>query len=145
MDGSIQKVNCCILWIDIMPARFRKPLECFYKEASCKVKTLWEGHKNRKNLPLVLTKQLFLIGSIKTNGIFFQIFASFPEKLNFTIFVRKSNECSPSKRFFSTNHILGSYVAWSHNKKKSCSDLFIKKLWKSLAVPMCQKYCLIAL
>ena len=48
-----------------------------------KVKTLWEGHKIWKNLPPVLTKQLFLLSSVKTSGIFFQIFVAFSEKLNF--------------------------------------------------------------
>ena len=50
-----------------------------------KVETLWEGHNFGKNLPLVLTKQLFLLCSVKTSGIFFQIFVAFSEKLNFTI------------------------------------------------------------
>ena len=36
-----------------------------------KVKTLWEGHKIGKNLPPVLTKQLFLLNSVKTSGRFF--------------------------------------------------------------------------
>ena len=35
-----------------------------------KVKTLWEGQKIGKNLPLDLTKQLFLLSSVKTNGRF---------------------------------------------------------------------------
>ena len=37
-----------------------------------------------KNLPPVLTKQLFLLSSVKTRGIFFQIFVAFSEKLDFT-------------------------------------------------------------
>ena len=48
-----------------------------------KVKTLWEGHKIGKNLTLVLTKQLFLLCSVKTSRRFFQIFVAFSEKLNF--------------------------------------------------------------
>ena len=48
-----------------------------------KVETLWEGHKIWKNLPPVLTKQLFLLSSVKTSGRFFQIFVAFSEKLNF--------------------------------------------------------------
>ena len=48
-----------------------------------KVKKLWEGHKIWKNLPPVLTKQLFLLSSVKTSGRFFQIFVAFSEKLNF--------------------------------------------------------------
>ena len=36
-----------------------------------KVKKLWEGLKIWKNLPPFLTKQLFLLNSIKTNGRFF--------------------------------------------------------------------------
>ena len=39
--------------------------------------------KFEKNLPPVLTKQLFLLSSVKTSGRFFQIFAAFSEKLNF--------------------------------------------------------------
>ena len=39
--------------------------------------------KFEKNLPPVLTKQLFLLSSVKTSGIFFQIFVAFSEKLNF--------------------------------------------------------------
>ena len=49
-----------------------------------KVPTLWEGHKISKNLPPVLTKQLFLLSSVKTSGRFFQIFVAFSEKLDFT-------------------------------------------------------------
>jgi hypothetical protein len=50
---------------------------------SIKVDTLREGHKIGKNLPLVLTKQLSLLSSVKTSGRFFQIFVAFSEKLNF--------------------------------------------------------------
>ena len=42
-----------------------------------KVQTLWEGHQIWKNLPLVLTKQLFLLSSVKTSGRFFQKFLAF--------------------------------------------------------------------
>ena len=49
-----------------------------------KVQILWEGHKIWKNLPPVLTKQLFLLSSVKTSGRFFQIFVAFSEKLDFT-------------------------------------------------------------
>ena len=48
-----------------------------------KVPTLWEGHKIWKHRPPVLTKQLFLLSSIKTSGRFFQIFVTFSEKLDF--------------------------------------------------------------
>ena len=47
------------------------------------IKTLWEGHKIWKNLPPVMTKQLFLLSSVKTSRVFFQIFVAFSEKLNF--------------------------------------------------------------
>ena len=40
--------------------------------------------KFEKNIPPVLTKQLFLLSSVKTSGRFFQIFVAFSEKLNFT-------------------------------------------------------------
>ena len=49
---------------------------------SRKVKTLCEGHKIWKNLPLVLTKQLFFLSSVKTSGRFFQILLTSSEKLN---------------------------------------------------------------
>ena len=42
-----------------------------------KVRTLWEGHKIGKNLPLILTKPLFLLSSVKTSGRFFQFFVAF--------------------------------------------------------------------
>ena len=50
-----------------------------------KVQILWEGHKIWKNLPPVLTKQLFLLSSVKKSGRFFQIFVAFSEKLDFTL------------------------------------------------------------
>ena len=40
--------------------------------------------KYEKNLPPDLTKQLFLLSSVKTGGRFFQIFVAFSEKLDFT-------------------------------------------------------------
>ena len=55
--------------------------ELNYDKIVCvKVKILWEGHKIWKNLPPVLTKQLFLLSS---SGRFFQIFVAFSEKLDF--------------------------------------------------------------
>ena len=39
--------------------------------------------KFEKNIPLALTKQLFLLSSVKTSGIFFQIFVAFSKKLDF--------------------------------------------------------------
>ena len=48
-----------------------------------KVKILWEGHIIWKNISLGLTKQLFLLSSVKTSGRFFQIFVAFSEKLDF--------------------------------------------------------------
>ena len=39
--------------------------------------------KFEKNLPPVLTKQLFLLSSVKSSGRFFQIFVTFSEKLDF--------------------------------------------------------------
>ena len=38
--------------------------------------------KFKKNLPPVLKKQSFLTRSVKTSGIFFQIFVAFSEKLD---------------------------------------------------------------
>ena len=46
-------------------------------------RTLWEGHKIWNNLLPVLTKQLFLLCSIKTSGRFFQSFVALSEKLDF--------------------------------------------------------------
>ena len=37
----------------------------------------------KKNLPLAMTKQLYLLSSVKTSGRFFQNFEAFSEKLNF--------------------------------------------------------------
>ena len=42
--------------------------------------------KFEKNLPLVLTKQLFLLSSVKTGGRFFRYLVAFSEKLDFTIY-----------------------------------------------------------
>ena len=39
----------------------------------------------KKNLPPVLTKQWFLLSSVKTSGRFFQIFVAFSEKMDFTL------------------------------------------------------------
>ena len=44
---------------------------------------MWEGHKIWKNLPPVLTKQLFLLSSVKTSGRFFSNFVAFSWCLNF--------------------------------------------------------------
>ena len=49
-----------------------------------KVQTLWEGHKIWKNLPPVLTKQLFLLCILKISGRFFQIFVALSKKLEFS-------------------------------------------------------------
>ena len=54
----------------------RYSLRGFVKNLSkivIKVKTLWKGHKIWKNIPPFLTKQLFLLSSVKTSGRFFQI------------------------------------------------------------------------
>ena len=39
----------------------------------------------KKNLPPIVTKQLFLLSSVKISGRFFQIFVAFSEKLDFTM------------------------------------------------------------
>ena len=46
----------------------REKKEMISPHHTVKVKTLWEGHKIWKNLPPVLTKQLFLLSSDKTSG-----------------------------------------------------------------------------
>ena len=48
-----------------------------------KVQTLWQVHKVWNNLPPVLTKQLFLLSSVKISGWFFQKNLAFSEKLDF--------------------------------------------------------------
>ena len=53
-----------------------------------KVQILWEGHKIWKNLPPVLTKQLFLLSSVKTSGRFFFKFL-WPFQKNWTVFMVK--------------------------------------------------------
>ena len=45
----------------------------------------------KKNLPPVLTKQLFLLSSIKTSGRLFQIFVAFSEELDFNMQERRNN------------------------------------------------------
>ena len=49
-----------------------------------KLRRCEKATKLEKNLPPVLTKQLFLLSSVKTSGRFFQIFVAFSEKLDFT-------------------------------------------------------------
>ena len=51
-----------------------------------KVKTLLEGRKIWKKSPTCFDKQqeLFLLNSVKTSKIVFQIFVAFSEKLDFT-------------------------------------------------------------
>ena len=65
----------------------------FFQVFWYKVQIWWEGQKIWKNLPPVLTKQLFLLSSVKTSGRFFQIFVASLEKLNFTnvIWLRMPN------------------------------------------------------
>ena len=56
-----------------------------------------------KNFPLVLTKQLFLLSSVKTNVKCFQIFVAFSEKLNFMPLVELSLSCTRTLK------VLGSF------------------------------------
>ena len=42
------------------------------------VQVFWKGHKNLKNLPLLLS-------NVKTSGRFIQIFVAFSENLNFKL------------------------------------------------------------
>ena len=51
-----------------------------------KVQILWEGNKIWKNLPLVLTKQLFLLNSVKISGRFFRIFYGLFRKAGLYLF-----------------------------------------------------------
>ena len=52
-------------------------VEYLFKKKSFKVEILWEGHKIWKNIPPVLTKQLFLLCNVKKSGRFLQIFVTF--------------------------------------------------------------------
>ena len=70
-----------------------------------KVKTLWESRKIWKNSPPVLTKQLFLLSSVKTRGRFFQIFVDFSEKLNFTLKFLRSSVTSIARCLLTTGLI----------------------------------------
>ena len=54
------------------------------QKAFIKFRYYEKATKFEKNLPPVLTKQLFLLSSVKTSGRFFQIFVAFSEKLDFT-------------------------------------------------------------
>ena len=67
----------------------RKIVQSFVAFSEKLVKTLWEGHKISNNLPPVLTKQLFLVSSIKPSGIFFLSFVTFSEKLDFNLMASK--------------------------------------------------------
>ena len=51
--------------------------------ATVKLRHYEKATKFEKNLPSVLTKQLFLLSSVKTSGSLFQIFVAVSEKLNF--------------------------------------------------------------
>ena len=65
-----------------------------------------------KNLPLVLTKQLFLLSCVQTSGRFFQIFVDFSEKLNFSkveFLCSFLGELKIPKRHFEINWPLASY------------------------------------
>ena len=88
-----------------------------------------------KNLPPVLTKQLFLLSSVKASEIFFQIFVAFSEKLNFKcgrtlqgifIFVLSSNK--PNKYvlkqfgFISTSHTWKKYVLFLKINSKQTKE-----------------------
>ena len=54
-------------------------------EQNVKFRYYEKATKFEKNLSPVLTKQLFLLSSVKTSGIFFQICVAFSENLNFKI------------------------------------------------------------
>jgi hypothetical protein len=51
--------------------------------AKLKLRYHEKATKFEKKIPLVLTKQLFLLSSVETSRRFFQIFVAFSEKLNF--------------------------------------------------------------
>ena len=73
------------LYVEVLVLCFLFVTLSQWDEILCKVQLLWEGHKIWKNLPPVLTKQLFLLRSFETSGRFFQIFVAFSEKLDFKI------------------------------------------------------------
>ena len=64
----------------INPALMAQPNQ---QQMQVKLRHYEKATKLKKNLPLVLTKQLFLLSRVKTSGRFFQIFVDFSGKLNF--------------------------------------------------------------
>ena len=84
-----------------------------------KIQILWEGHKIRKNLPHVLTKQLFLLSSVKTSGRFFQIFVAFSEKLSF------------NPMTFMALHCVLLYIPWKNEAFLNQTENYRKGLSKN--------------
>ena len=56
---------------------------CRHSKCQLKLRHYEKATKFEKNLSPVLTKQLFLLSSVKTSGRLFQIFVAVSEKLNF--------------------------------------------------------------
>ena len=83
MNGT-SEVNLKIFFYDIFYGILLWKLFCqTMRKNIVKLGHYEKATKLEKNLPLVLTKQLCLLSSIKTSGTFFQIFVAFSEKLNF--------------------------------------------------------------
>ena len=51
----------------------------------------YEKATKLKNIPTVLTKQLFLLSNVKTCESLFQIFIAVSEKLNFTKIIKRAS------------------------------------------------------
>ena len=102
-----------------------------------KVKTLWDGYKISKNFPRVLTKQMFLLSSVKTSEIFLQNLWPFQKtwtlKCSFSS-VRLKNWISKSQNL-TPQPPLTSTVLKSHSKnfkKKYMGQFsFSNTCWKT--------------
>ena len=92
-----------------------------------KVKILWEGRKIWKNLPPVLTKQLFLVSSVKTSGRFFQTFVAFSKKLEGAVIQ-------------SENNFWKLIVAWDQ-----CNDVLSPSHWIRLRLISCKDCCFLVI
>ena len=77
LDGGALTAASCRAWAKCVKINSEREFLLL------KFKHYEKATKFEKNLPPVLTKQLFLLSSVKTSGRFFQIFVAFSEKLDF--------------------------------------------------------------
>ena len=107
-----------------------------------KVETLWEGHKIGKNVPFVLTKQLFLLSSVKTSGIFFSNFCGLLIKLRHYEKATKSEKNVPlvlTKQLFLLSSVKTSGIfffkfLWPSQKNWTLQYIYLVDLSYSLAL-----------